>query len=66
MWLCSAGLSNPIQLLQFSFPEVLHLESELYVSQETKKKRNAKKMKNEKEGMNQLQWKWILQIFFKA
>lgn len=32
MWLCSAGLSNPIQLLQFLLPEVSHLETELYMS----------------------------------
>lgn len=32
MWLCSAGLSNPIQLLQLLPPEVSHLETELYMS----------------------------------
>lgn len=32
MWLCSAGLSNPIQLLQFFLPEVSHLETELSMS----------------------------------
>lgn len=32
MWLCSAGLSNPTQLLQFLLPEVSHLETEFYMS----------------------------------
>lgn len=35
MWLCSAGLSNPIQLLQFPLPEASHSETELCVERGT-------------------------------